>query len=85
LIADFDHSKDKYSPRKLIPVNVKTLGDHLLLKRIKADLSQSEVAKKAGVSVRTMWQWEHGIICPNEDHWQILKSILGLDDVVPAN
>jgi len=50
----YDGSKEKYSLRKLIPVNPKTLGDHLLLKRIEADLTQPEVAQKAGVSVRTV-------------------------------
>jgi ribosome-binding protein aMBF1 (putative translation factor) len=82
--AKFDHSKDRYSPRKLIPVNAKTLGDHLLLKRIEADLSQAEVAQKAGVSVCTIRKWEHGIICPNEDHWQALKRVLGLNDPFPT-
>jgi DNA-binding XRE family transcriptional regulator len=37
-----------------MPVNPKTLGDHLLLKRIEANLSQPEVAQKAGVSERTV-------------------------------
>ena len=32
----YDDSKERYSRRKLIPVNPKTLGDHLLLKRIVA-------------------------------------------------
>jgi len=54
------HDKERFSPRKLIPVNPKTLGDHLLLKRIKANLSQPEVAIKAAVSVRTVKAWEHG-------------------------
>jgi hypothetical protein len=51
-MAQFDHSKDRYSPRKLIPVNAKTAGDHLLLKRIAASLSQPELAVKVGVSER---------------------------------
>jgi DNA-binding transcriptional regulator YiaG len=75
----FDHSKERFSPRKLIPVNPKTLGDHLLLKRIEANLSQPEVAQKAGVSVRTVRKWEHGYACPTEDHWQALAHILRLD------
>jgi ribosome-binding protein aMBF1 (putative translation factor) len=83
VLVYFDHSKNRYSPRKLIPVNVKTLGDHLLINRIKADLSQSEVAQKVGVSVETVRKWEHGIVCPTEDHWQVLKRILDLDDVFP--
>jgi DNA-binding XRE family transcriptional regulator len=84
ITAVFDHSKDRYSPRKLIPVNVKTLGDRLLMKRIEADFSQSEVAQKTRVSLRTVWKWEHGIACPSEDHWQTLKQILRLEDVFPA-
>jgi DNA-binding XRE family transcriptional regulator len=68
-----------FSPRKLIPVNPKTLGDHLLLKRIEANLSQPEVAQKAGVSVRTIRKWEHGYSCPTEEHWQMLIGILCLD------
>jgi DNA-binding transcriptional regulator YiaG len=80
----FDNSKERYSRRKLIPVNPKTLGDQLHLKRIEADLSQQEVAQKAGVSVRTVRKWEHGIICPTEHHWQTLKSILNVDAPLPA-
>jgi len=76
----YDDSKQRYSRRKLIPVNPKTLGDHLLLKRIEADLTQSEVAQKMGVSVRMVRKWEHGVACPTEGHWQALKDILRLDE-----
>jgi DNA-binding transcriptional regulator YiaG len=61
------------------------LGDHLLLKRIEANLSQPEVALKAGVSVRTMRKWEHGHVCPTEDHWQALVGILRLDATFPKS
>jgi hypothetical protein len=54
----------RFSPRKLIPVNPKTLGDHLLLKRIEANLSQPEAAVRAGVSTRTVWKWEHAMLVP---------------------
>jgi DNA-binding transcriptional regulator YiaG len=77
-------SKEKYCPRKLIPVNPKTLGDHLLLKRIGANLTQPEVAQKAGVSARMVRKWEHGHACPTEDHWQALKHILRLDEPCPT-
>jgi DNA-binding XRE family transcriptional regulator len=40
------------------------LGDQLHAKRIEANLSQAEVSQKAGVSVRTVRKWEHGIVCP---------------------
>jgi DNA-binding transcriptional regulator YiaG len=55
----FSHSEERFGPRKLIPVNPKTMGDHLLLKRIKADLAQPDLAVKAGVSVRKVKAWEH--------------------------
>jgi len=48
------NSPGRCSSRKLMPVNPKTTGDHLLLKRIAANLSQPEVAVKAGVSERTV-------------------------------
>jgi len=78
-VAVFDFQSQRFSPRKLIPVNVKNLGDHLHLQRIKNNLSQSEVAQKAKVSVRTVRKWEHGYSCPTEHHWQVLTGILHLD------
>jgi DNA-binding transcriptional regulator YiaG len=77
-------SHGRFSPRKLIPVNPKTTGDYILLKRIEANLSQPEVAQKAGVSVRTVRKWEHGQTCPTEDHWQKLGDILHLDFPLPT-
>lgn len=59
------------------------MGDHLHLKRIETDLSQSEVAQKTGVSVRMVRKWEYGIACPTEGHWQALKLILHLDELPP--
>jgi len=79
VVAVFDYPSQRFSPRKLIPVNVKILGDQLHLGRIKANLSQSEVAQKVGVSTRTVRKWEHGHACPNEDHWQALLLILRVD------
>jgi DNA-binding transcriptional regulator YiaG len=85
LQVKFAHFKERFSPRKLIPINPKTVGDHLLLKRIEANLSQPEVALKAGVSTRTLRKWEHGHACPTEDHWQALTAILHLDSTFPKS
>jgi DNA-binding transcriptional regulator YiaG len=84
VVAFFDHSKERYSPRKLIPVNPKTLGDHLLLKRIEANLTQPEVAQKLRVSRQTVQKWEHGNACPTEAHWQALVRILRVDSPIIA-
>jgi DNA-binding transcriptional regulator YiaG len=75
----FDQFKERFSSRKLIPVNPQTVGDHLLLKRIKANLSQLEMAVKAGVSVRKVKAWEHDQIIPTADEWRVLTGILHLD------
>ena len=79
----FDHFKQRFSPRKLIPVNVKSLGDYLLLKRVQADLSQPELAVKSGVSVRKVKAWEYDHIVPTEVEWRVLADILHLDWTEP--
>jgi DNA-binding transcriptional regulator YiaG len=55
------------------------VGDHLLLKRIEANLSQPEVALKAGVLERTVRAWEHDQLLPTQTQWQVLAGILRLD------
>ena len=85
LHVKFDHFKQRFSARKLIPVNVKSLGDYLLLKRIEADLSQPELAVKSGVSVRKVKAWEHDHITPTGAEWQVLAGILRLDSTFPKS
>ncbi len=80
----YDHSKQRFSPRKLIPVNPETTGDYLLLKRIEANLSQSEVAVKAGVPERTVRAWEHDQLLPTKTKWQVLAGILALEAGFPT-
>jgi transcriptional regulator with XRE-family HTH domain len=79
VMANFECSKQRYSPRKLIPVNPKTIGDYLLLKRIKGNLSQPELAIKAGVSIRTVSAWEHDRIVPTTNQWRVLATVLKLN------
>ena len=73
-----DLSNEKFSPRKLFPTDPKTVGDHLILKRYEADLSQAEVAQMMGVSDRTLRAWEYDLELPTEAQWQKLCSILPL-------
>ena len=82
--VNFDHFKQRFSPRKLIPVDVKSLGDYLLLKRIQADLSQPELAVKSGVTVRKVKAWEHDQIIPTEAEWKSLAAILKLEPRIPT-
>jgi DNA-binding transcriptional regulator YiaG len=84
VMTNFEASKQRYSPRKVITVNPKTIGDYLLLKRIKSDLSQPELAIKAGVSVRMVSAWEHDKIVPTADQWQVLNAIFQLNSEDPS-
>jgi hypothetical protein len=63
----YDHSNQKFSPRKLIPSEPKTLGDFLLLERIAANLTQQELAKQAGVTELRVRAWEHNSERPSEE------------------
>jgi DNA-binding transcriptional regulator YiaG len=74
--------KQRFSTRKLIPTEVKTLGDYLQLKRIKADLSQPELALKTGFTVRKIKTWEHDRIVPTTAEWTVLTPILGLEEAM---
>jgi DNA-binding transcriptional regulator YiaG len=76
----FDQSKQRFSPRKLIPVNPITLGDHLLLNRVAANLSQPELAAKTGFSVQKLKMLEHDQVIPTQAEWQLLVEVLRLVD-----
>lgn len=76
----YPYFKQRFSPRKLIPTEVKTLGDYLLLKRIQADLSQPELAVKTGYTVRMIKEWEYDRRTPSGAEWECLRSVLGLEE-----
>ncbi len=50
LLVKFDHFKQRFSSQKLISVNLKTLSDYLLLKRIEANLPGTIYLTHASVS-----------------------------------
>ena len=74
--------KQRFSARKLIPTEVKTLGDYLLLKRIKTDLSQPELALKTGFTVHKIKSWEHDQAILTEAEWRVLATVIGLEDAM---
>jgi DNA-binding transcriptional regulator YiaG len=74
----YDTSRERFSRRKLIPSNPKTLGDYLLLKRIEMNLSQPELAQIMGVTDRKIRAWERDAEPPTEIEWQSLAKALGV-------
>jgi hypothetical protein len=80
--VEYSDFKQRFSPRKPIPTEVKTLGDYLLLKRVKANLSQPELALKTGYTVRRIKMWEYDRLIPAATEWEVLRGILGLKDAM---
>jgi DNA-binding XRE family transcriptional regulator len=81
--AKIDLSNEKFSPRKLIPVTPRTIGDYLILKRFEAGLSQAEVAAKVGIPYKALHAWEHDHEFPTDAQLERLNEILSLADVLP--
>jgi len=75
----YDFSKEKFSVRKAFPATPKTIGDHLILKRFVADLSQEQVAAMLGVSNNTLSSWENDKSVPTNAQWNLLRAILPLN------
>jgi DNA-binding transcriptional regulator YiaG len=82
VVVFFGDFKQRFSPRKLIPTQVKTMGDYLLLMRIKANLSQPELAARTGFSVRKLMAWEHDRTTLSGADWDVLKGVLKLDESI---
>ncbi len=56
-------------PDAAYPTEVKTIGDHLRVRRLEMGLIQSEVAQRIGVTVSTIWNWESGRCEPDIRMW----------------
>lgn len=54
----YTNFKPRFSLRKHIPAEIKTLVGYLLLKRVKADLSQAGLALKTGFRVQKIKLWK---------------------------
>jgi len=63
----YDHSEEIYSSRKLIPVNPKTFGDQLHLKRIEASRFSNRplVARRCGMTSTIRALSVHGKVDQN--------------------
>jgi DNA-binding transcriptional regulator YiaG len=75
----YDASTSRLSTRKPTPCNPKTLGDHLMIGRVKADLTQAEVAAKLKVSDKTLRAWESDQAIPTEAQLTAVLALLPLD------
>lgn len=53
----------------------KTAGQLIRAWRRRTGITQSAVARACGVSIQTVWYWEHGIKRPGRDNCERLAEI----------
>lgn len=82
--AVYDPKASRSQSRNRIPIEPKTLGDWLHVKRIEADLSQEELAKSLGIGGRKVQAWERDKYVPTKMEWERLMEILPLRSGIPA-
>jgi DNA-binding transcriptional regulator YiaG len=64
---------------KHVPVDAKTLGDHIRLKRLEKGLTQGKVVKILRIPMKCLSDWERDLAEPSEAERSRLASLLGLD------
>jgi DNA-binding transcriptional regulator YiaG len=65
-------------PTKRFPAAPKTLGDSIKVKRYERDLTLGDIARKLGVSVSVVKDWEDDRRRPDENARKALDRLLGL-------
>ena len=71
--------KAKKRPDPRYPVNLKTVGDHILKYRLDHKLSQASIANKLGVSNNTISNWENNRTHPRISYLPEIIKMLGYD------
>jgi DNA-binding transcriptional regulator YiaG len=74
------HISTNRVPRKAFPTSLKTLGDHIRLKRTEKGLSQWQLAQILHVPPRRLSEWEREVKTPSESEWLRLARALNLPE-----
>ncbi len=64
---------------RVIPTELKSLGDHLRKRRIELRLKHREVAHLVGVNIGTYAHWEGGKFRPAKHLWLRIVQFLGYE------
>jgi hypothetical protein len=67
---------------KCVPVEAKTLGDHIRLKRLEKGLTQGEVVKILGIRMKRFSDWERDLAIPSESEWPRVFYTFGIDQAL---
>ena len=72
-------TKVKRMPQTPAPANPKTIGEHMIKKRIDMRLTQAVVAKQLGVARSTLGNWEGNFCRPYGKVREQIVAWLGFD------
>lgn len=53
---------------------------NLKIARVDCRLTQADIAKKTGVSVQTVYQWEQGLTAVSKRHWANIAFLFGVTE-----
>jgi transcriptional regulator with XRE-family HTH domain len=69
--------------RNRVPEKLETIGDHLLRRRLTLKLLQRQVAKKLGVNVASVCNWENSLTKPDLKYMPAIIRFLGYNPLPP--
>lgn len=61
----------------------KSVSPLAMLRKLRGNLTQEDIAKAIGVSTNTVSRWERGDVTPKLELWQVKKlcSVLGISNI----
>jgi len=68
-----------------IPLEPKTVGDHIRRKRLSLKLVQTQVAERVGVGKSSLYNWESNAKQPEVRYMPAIIKFLGYNPLPPAN
>ena len=77
--VNFAVKPKKYSKFNPLPVNIKTIGDLICVRRQTKNLTPGHLASKMGIASSVVSSWEDGNARPNDWQLELLAKILGFD------
>jgi hypothetical protein len=81
--VDYQGNPGRKQTRNPIPVEPKTLGQWLHLKRIEANLTQLDICIRLQIGERRVQAWERDARKPSSDEWKALEPLLLLNSGLP--
>jgi ribosome-binding protein aMBF1 (putative translation factor) len=80
----FDQKQGHRCKHNLLPINVKTIGEWIKVKREAKNLTSGHVATKMGIAQSVVRSWEDGNSQPDHQQFKFLAKLFGFDPKIKA-